>query len=515
MLRAWFEKPFYLFILLFFLLLKLALLFFLQTQLKVGLAPDEAQYWLWSHHLDWGYYSKPPGIAYQIALSTSLFGEQEWGVRALSNIISLIFSISLYRLCWWNCRSYTLSILAALSFAFCPIGVLGALAATTDVGSTFFFTLALCAAVFSFEDIRWRKLYTTALILGSLFKWSVFLCVIPYLGFSLCKGRSFFWRSLLASLFGLAGLLPSMFWNLTHRFATFKHVYTQSSGGSHAHDGNPVAFFLGQAAFLGPVFYALFIVALFYIVRLWKQLDLKDKMAFSSIYGIYALFLTLSFFSKVQINWGLFIYPAFFIFIFPFVLERLKAFSKKIWLRLGNLLNVLLLIAAFSIPLLQAMSAPIVKVPFSLSPFRQNMGWDQLENILSQAAYEKQKHFLFSHKYQISSELSYYVPVKEKAYFFNIKEARRNQFDFWPQMKDREIGRDGFFVYVDNEPNFSKQLNVNTKEFIQILETYFERVEPVFEGPLYKANGEPAKGVFILKCFNYNGKEPNLLKESW
>jgi hypothetical protein len=28
------------------------------TQLE--LYPDEAQYWLWSRTLDWGYYSKPP-----------------------------------------------------------------------------------------------------------------------------------------------------------------------------------------------------------------------------------------------------------------------------------------------------------------------------------------------------------------------------------------------------------------------------------------------------------------------
>ncbi|MBC7667769.1 MAG: 4-amino-4-deoxy-L-arabinose transferase, partial [Gemmatimonadaceae bacterium] len=28
------------------------------------LYPDEAQYWLWSRHLDFGYFSKPPMIAW-------------------------------------------------------------------------------------------------------------------------------------------------------------------------------------------------------------------------------------------------------------------------------------------------------------------------------------------------------------------------------------------------------------------------------------------------------------------
>ena len=42
--------------------LRLAALF--ATPLE--LYPDEAQYWLWSRTLDWGYYSKPPMIAWLI-----------------------------------------------------------------------------------------------------------------------------------------------------------------------------------------------------------------------------------------------------------------------------------------------------------------------------------------------------------------------------------------------------------------------------------------------------------------
>jgi len=45
--------------------------------LGVGLAPDEAQYHLWSKYIDWGYYSKPPGIAWQIYLGCLFFGDTE------------------------------------------------------------------------------------------------------------------------------------------------------------------------------------------------------------------------------------------------------------------------------------------------------------------------------------------------------------------------------------------------------------------------------------------------------
>ena len=43
----------------------------------IGLYPDEAQYWLWSRVLDWGYFSKPPMIAWLIRATTALGGDGE------------------------------------------------------------------------------------------------------------------------------------------------------------------------------------------------------------------------------------------------------------------------------------------------------------------------------------------------------------------------------------------------------------------------------------------------------
>src|SRR5213078_4893458 len=46
-----------------------------------GLYPDEAQYWFWAQTPALGYYSKPPLIAWLIALTTGLFGDSEFAVR--------------------------------------------------------------------------------------------------------------------------------------------------------------------------------------------------------------------------------------------------------------------------------------------------------------------------------------------------------------------------------------------------------------------------------------------------
>src|SRR5215470_207926 len=48
----------------------------------LGLYYDEAQYWMWSRTFDWGYFTKPPMVAWVIAATTTLVGsDAEWAVR--------------------------------------------------------------------------------------------------------------------------------------------------------------------------------------------------------------------------------------------------------------------------------------------------------------------------------------------------------------------------------------------------------------------------------------------------
>ena len=60
----------------FFLLLALTTVFRLAYLLSVplDLAGDEAYYWDWSRQLDWGYFSKPPMVAWIIAIFCRTIG---------------------------------------------------------------------------------------------------------------------------------------------------------------------------------------------------------------------------------------------------------------------------------------------------------------------------------------------------------------------------------------------------------------------------------------------------------
>jgi hypothetical protein len=57
---------------------------------------DEAQYWLWSLSPDWGYYSKPPLIAWAVWFTTQVCGHTEWCVRLASPVAHAIASIGVY-----------------------------------------------------------------------------------------------------------------------------------------------------------------------------------------------------------------------------------------------------------------------------------------------------------------------------------------------------------------------------------------------------------------------------------
>src|SRR5579859_4726264 len=53
----------------------------------LNLLPDEAQYWSWSRHLAFGYFSKPPVIAWLISATTAVVGNDEWGVRLAAPLL--------------------------------------------------------------------------------------------------------------------------------------------------------------------------------------------------------------------------------------------------------------------------------------------------------------------------------------------------------------------------------------------------------------------------------------------
>ncbi|MFZ0565697.1 MAG: glycosyltransferase family 39 protein [Chlamydiales bacterium] len=482
------------FLLLGLLLIKAAVAIVMIITYGVHLSPDEAQYWTWSRVLDWGYYSKPPAIAWQIGLTTSLFGDTELGVRIGAVLIAFLLPLAVYHLalsvglkqksCFW----------AAIAMAFSPLGIYLTFAATTDGGAILCLTLALSAIVK-------QPNYPLAgfwIFLGALYKWIAFLFWPLVLLFSLffpeMRRKNLIW----GMLFSFLALFPSIYWNMSHEWATFKHVGSavgQSSGG------NFLDFLGAQVGLISPIFFCLLLIGYRY---LWKSAN--HSLTLCALFPTFVLaYLSLALFKKVQPNWAAYLYPPAMVLIGWVGYEKLQ--SGRVWLPIGTALSILCTSGAIVIPAIQSHNLfSKFHIPYKVNPFRHSMGWDQLQPILEASGYRSDKDFLFGDKYQTASLLSFYGPEKKQAYFFNISETRKNQFSYWPSMQERELGKTGFFVVLEHAK--ADSLSWYENHYLERLSPYFEEVEWVGSYPLFLAYGEAVKYGVVFKCRNYQGEGP-------
>ena len=59
---------------------------------------DEAQYWLWSKDIDFGYFSKPPFLSWIIRVYTEIFGSSFVLLKLLPSFVYLLVAWSIYNL---------------------------------------------------------------------------------------------------------------------------------------------------------------------------------------------------------------------------------------------------------------------------------------------------------------------------------------------------------------------------------------------------------------------------------
>lgn len=473
----------------------------------IPLNPDEAQYWTWSRYLDFGFYSKPPGIAWQIWLGCKLFGQNELGIRFFSVIFSTLTAYAIYLLAYVSKAKPKLCFWSAIILTLSPIGMMGTFAATTDVGFIFFWTLALIPVLYALMSEKPVSyiLVGCCILLGSLFKWPIYvlwpLFALAFLVYRPLYNASFY-KGVLISL---GGLLPSIIWNATHEWATFKHVFTQSAGRTA--NSNFWDFFGAQFGVLSPIFFLLFLLALLEILKVRKKVS--KALLFCAYISSFILitFLYLSSQKKIQANWALYAYPSSTLLIAWYALEQLKKGTR--WLNIGAAFSLVLVSFFISIPKIQEKALFSKKVfPYRINPFRHSLGWSQMAKELKEIPYDQNENFFFADSYQTTSLLSFYGPEQKRQYFLNLSHKRKNQFSFWPSMAQEQVGKTGYYVWADNSKNFLKDFDYKKNKAEELLKPYFSKVEFIRLIPLFTSHGELVKGALVFRCENYNGKMP-------
>ncbi len=239
--------------------LRLAALFISPLELY----PDEAQYWLWSRTLDFGYFSKPPMIAWSIWLTTLIGGDSEAWVRLAGPLFHAVAATALFAV---GCRLYRpwTGAAAAALYLLMPGVALSSFVAATDAPLLCFLSLALLAYVSLRDDPADLKPafgLGAALGLALLSKYAaLYFLVGMALHLALSSEARGVWtlrRALSAGLTLTAVIALNFVWNAAHQFATVSHTAANADlGGSLFNPGEMLGFIGEQFGVFGPIPFA-------------------------------------------------------------------------------------------------------------------------------------------------------------------------------------------------------------------------------------------------------------------
>lgn len=239
-------------------LLRLAALF--STPLE--LYPDEAQYWLWSRELAFGYFSKPPMIAWLIWLTTKIGGDAEAWVRLSAPLLHGATALVVHRIARRLYGGWS-GLVAAAIYSLMPGVVLSSGLIATDAPLLFFLSLTIWAYVSLAQASTPRRELVAAgmgvaLGLAFLSKYAAVYALGSIILHGLISREARLrWRPMAIVLFALAfalTLAPNLAWNASNHFSTVKHTAANANWGAQLFNIRELSeFALSQFGVFGPV----------------------------------------------------------------------------------------------------------------------------------------------------------------------------------------------------------------------------------------------------------------------
>ena len=413
--------------------------------LRVGgldLYPDEAQYWLWSLTPDWGYFSKPPLIAWVIRVTTLLAGDDETGIRLASPLLHFGTALVMF---FTGRRLYDARVgsWSAIAYATLPGVSASSLLISTDVPLLFCWAVALHAFVRAREPkaARWWIAVGVAAGVGLLAKYAMAYWLLSALLFLIVvkDERRHLPRFLVATTIALVIYAPNFLWNLGHGFVSYRH--TEANAGISGFALHPGAFaeFLGsQFGVFGPVFFATLLV----IVALLRRALRDPRAQLLAVFALptLAMMMAVSLLSRAHPNWSAPTYISATILVVAFLIEHGRSV-----LVLGS---VILHVAGMVILLPARDIAHVVgwNMPGRLDPLHRLRGWALLGNSVSAVLRQQPDAAVVSDNREVLAALSYYMaPRPFPVLKWNPGGAVHDQFDIADDARTH-VGEN--FLYV-------------------------------------------------------------------
>jgi 4-amino-4-deoxy-L-arabinose transferase-like glycosyltransferase len=275
---------------------------------SVDLYMDEAQYWAWSRELAFGYFSKPPLLAWIIAGTDPFCGSGEACVRVASPLMHFGTALIVYviaeelydgRTAAWSAFAYSLA----------PGVIFSSRIISTDVPLLLFWTVALLAYIKLLRgpDWRWSLTLGVTLGLGMLAKYAMiyFLLCAACAAFVDRDARTLLRRPQTWVALGIAGifLVPNVLWNAENSFVTLRHTGDNITGGGLSlRFLGPFEFVGSQFAVIGPIIFAAFLCI---VARIGSRtIGRENRLMLAFALPPLALLTVLALWRTIHANWA-------------------------------------------------------------------------------------------------------------------------------------------------------------------------------------------------------------------
>lgn len=317
-----------------------------------GLHGDEAQYWAWSQELSYGYFSKPPMIAWIIAVTTTFFGHAEWAVRISAPFLHIATSLLIFltgrrlfdeRVGFWACLIYILM----------PAVWLSSFIMSTDAALLLCWATALHGWACLRDGGGWGRILQlgAALGLGLLSKYAMAF-MVPILCFAVffdAPSRKALLGPRGVFVAGIAGILlaPNLMWNAANDFATISHTAENANLGQDLFNpGEVIQFWFDQFGVFGIVPFPILLVA---IIAAFKTRLMSPAKWLAALAALPLFAITLeALLSRANANWAVTAYVAAPLLV---ALWATQTPGRLTWLKWGLIIQTLFVLSAGSLTL--------------------------------------------------------------------------------------------------------------------------------------------------------------------
>tara|TARA_B100002052_G_C15870607_1_gene594513 strand:- start:973 stop:2364 length:1392 start_codon:yes stop_codon:yes gene_type:complete len=293
---------------------------------------DEAQYWVWSKNLNFGYFSKPPFLAWIIRAYTELFNDTFVFLKLLPSIAYLFTAWSIYSLCKNIDLNKKEALSCALIFLFIPAVSFSSFIISTDIFLLLFWTLSLnqIIKVTKITNIKNFILLGIFVGLAMLSKYAAVYFIICLIVYILVDNnfRKFFKRYYVGFILSLVCafliILPNIIWNLNNSWVTFQHTSDNANFNNiNISFYRSLEFLVIQIFMVGPFLFLGFIID-------YKNWNFRKNQKILLVFSlpIFLIVFVEAFLVRANANWAAPALISFFVFLYicvkNIILKRLN-----------------------------------------------------------------------------------------------------------------------------------------------------------------------------------------------